>query len=141
MFNRKKHKIWTIMYKSVSYINSGSLIESFGQILNVSNERNLHDAITGFLAYDRGHFFQILEGSHAVVAACYARIGNDSRHGQLETLIDEPVAHRTFSQWSMGFVDAIDLEDYLTLHRGLHSNRPSDVFETMAQIGIIDRMG
>lgn len=136
----KKSKPWTIMYKSVSHIEAASLIDTFGQILAVSTEKNSRDGITGFLAYDRGRFFQVLEGSRAAVTGCYARISGDPRHGQLETLIDECVAHRTFAQWSMGFVDAFDLDDYLTLQRGLHSDRPSDVFETMAQMGILDRM-
>lgn len=75
-----------------------------------------------------------------MVTACYARIEQDVRHGELETLIDEPVSQRTFEQWSMGFVNAVNLEDYLTLRRSLHSSRPSSVYDTMAQIGILDRM-
>lgn len=136
----KKSNIWTILYRSISHIEASNLVGSFGQILSVSAARNLPDGITGFLAYDRGRFFQILEGPRAAVAACYARISGDPRHGQLEILIEESVSHRTFEQWSMGFVDAVDLEDYLTLSRSLHSDRPSDVFNTMARMGVIDRL-
>lgn len=134
-----KNRLWTILYKSISNIAAPELIESFSQILQVSTERNRRDEITGFLAFDRGNFFQVLEGPRDAVAACYARIGEDARHGQLETLLDESVAQRTFGQWSMGFADASELDDYLTVHRGLLSDQPSVVIKTMIHMGELGR--
>lgn len=134
-----KNTLWTILYKSTSNIPAPDLVESFSQILQTSNDRNRRDEITGFLAFDRGKFFQVLEGSRDAVAACYARIGEDARHGQLETLLDERLTHRTFGQWSMGFADASELEDYLTLHRGLLSDQPSVVIKTMVRMGELGR--
>lgn len=128
------------MYRSISFIKAENLIEEFGNILSVAKRDNVRDNITGFLVYDSERFFQILEGSRESVSACYAKIGQDVRHGELETLIDEPISQRTFDQWSMGFVNAVNLEEYLTLRRSLHSDTPSSVYDTMARIGILDRM-
>jgi len=131
----EKLECWNILYRSVYSNDETDVINSVWQILSVSARNNLRDKITGLLVYDRGRFFQVLEGSFENVNSCYKRIGTDSRHDRLEVLIDQPVAIRTFGRWAMGFVDAFELEDYLSLQSGLHSDHPSEVYDTMVLIG------
>lgn len=137
---KRNHDYWTIVYRSLSSIEAASAIKTIWEILETSTRNNSRDHVTGFLVYDRGRFFQILEGAREDVKACYARIGLDTRHHHLETLIDKPVAARTFGRWGMGFVDAVELEDYVSLHAALLSRRPSDVFDALVRIGIADRL-
>ena len=59
--------------------------------------------ITGMLLYDQGSFFQILEGSPKDVDQLYTEITKDKRHAKVVTIIREPIAKRSFADWTMGF--------------------------------------
>src|SRR6266496_3606353 len=74
-------------------------------LLAKSHENNTALGITGMLLYKNGNFMQVLEGEEHVVRALYARIGLDSRHRGLLTLMQGPLAERQFPDWSMGFHD------------------------------------
>jgi hypothetical protein len=58
--------------------------------------------VTGFLMFDRARYHQILEGEAATVDKLYARIIEDSRHTNVETLSREEIQVRNFPEWSMG---------------------------------------
>jgi hypothetical protein len=45
-----------------------------------------------------------LEGPLAAVEATFERIQQDYRHGDVSLLALEPITHRSFSNWAMGFV-------------------------------------
>lgn len=74
-------------------------------LLARSRENNAASGITGMLLYKDGNFMQVLEGEEDAVLATHARIGRDPRHRGLMTLLQEPIAERRFSEWSMGFRD------------------------------------
>ena len=74
----------------------------------MARRNNAALGVTGMLLHDRGSFFQVLEGPAATVDALYARIAADARHAEIVRIIHEPVARRSFGQWSMGFVQADD---------------------------------
>ena len=59
--------------------------------------------ITGMLLYDQGSFFQILEGPPKDVDQLYTEITKDKRHAKVVTIIREPIAKRSFADWTMGF--------------------------------------
>lgn len=125
----------TLLYRSVSFIDTPEVINSVWEILRVSHKNNSRDGLTGLLVYDQGRFFQVLEGCAESIEACYSRIMSDSRHKNIETLSNHDMSPRMFSRWSMGFVDAYELDDYLLLHEGLRSRKPGDVYEAMVRIG------
>jgi len=54
------------------------------------------------LLYERGSFFQILEGAPESVEPLYQKISADSRHSKITKLIVEPIQARSFANWSMG---------------------------------------
>lgn len=93
------------------YASSATRPFSFDQLvelLAVARRNNAALGVTGMLLHDRGSFFQVLEGRAATVDALYARIAADARHAEIVRIIHEPVARRSFGQWSMGFVQVDD---------------------------------
>lgn len=57
--------------------------------------------ITGCIWFDSFRFVQILEGPHDAVQTIYAKILQDDRHSDIETLHDSPLAARSFQRWGM----------------------------------------
>ncbi len=67
---------------------------------------NARRGVTGFLLYDRGGVFQVLEGFPEIIEELYAHIARDPRHHGVVKLLDEPRTHRSFGDWSMGLARA-----------------------------------
>lgn len=74
------------------------------RILMTSRKNNAKDHVVGGLYYGNNRFFQYLEGEEDAIRRTYDRILNDDRHRNVVTLIEEPLANRTFNNWSMKFV-------------------------------------
>jgi len=55
------------------------------------------------LLYSERGFFQILEGAPEDVDALMARIATDPRHRAVTVIIREPIARRSFGDWTMGY--------------------------------------
>jgi hypothetical protein len=72
-------------------------------LLEHARLRNAVHGITGMLLFIEGSFFQVLEGDAASVDETYALIARDSRHDRVTQIIREPLAQRSFGEWSMGF--------------------------------------
>lgn len=80
-------------------------------ILASARRRNALEKITGMLLYYRGEFVQILEGEKKSVENMYEKfIGPDPRHTALNKVHQNTISHRSFSEWSMGFVGAAEIE-------------------------------
>ncbi len=79
--------------------------EDLVRLLEQSRKNNEQTGITGMLLYENGSFFQILEGPPEAVEALYQRISRDERHTKAVTIIREPIARRTFGEWTMGFAN------------------------------------
>jgi hypothetical protein len=75
-------------------------------LLEQARTRNTADDITGLLLYSGGNFMQLLEGPPDAVRQTFARVSASRRHRQVIELMNEPVAAREFSDWSMGFAQA-----------------------------------
>jgi Sensors of blue-light using FAD len=72
-------------------------------LLQQARFRNLQAHVSGILLYTKGSFFQVLEGEPAVVDATFERITRDPRHDKITVIIREPIAERSFEDWSMGY--------------------------------------
>lgn len=83
-------------------------------ILNTARNFNSTKNITGLLLYRKGYFIQALEGEEADVTALFEKIKQDPRHTNTLLVSQEPIAKRSFQQWSMGFqnLDKLDPEFY-----------------------------
>ena len=83
-------------------------------LLDVARRVNAGLGVTGVLLYIDDSFFQVLEGPGAVVTSLYDRIGRDDRHRKVLKLIQEPIAARSFADWSMGYA-ALSRSDLETI--------------------------
>lgn len=71
-------------------------------LLAVARENNEKIGATGMLLYEKGSFFQVLEGPVEAVEALYKKISVDKRHTKMTKLIFAPIEERSFANWSMG---------------------------------------
>lgn len=85
--------------------------EELTRLLAGARRHNAAVGVTGMLLYSEGSFLQLLEGEAAAVDDLLQRIARDSRHASLSVIIREPIARRSFGDWTMGFatVQARDL--------------------------------
>jgi EAL domain-containing protein (putative c-di-GMP-specific phosphodiesterase class I) len=72
-------------------------------LLDKARNKNAASNVTGMLLHVEGTFFQVLEGAPADIDALAATIAADPRHARMTTIIREPIARRSFSEWTMGF--------------------------------------
>jgi hypothetical protein len=73
------------------------------RLLERSRHNNGQRGITGMLLFIEGSFFQVLEGDAPIVDQTYEIIARDARHDRVTQIIREPIAKRSFGEWSMGF--------------------------------------
>ncbi len=100
-------------------------------LLEQARENNDTKDITGMLLYMDGCFFQVLEGEKAIIDRLFDKIGQDKRHLQVMKLIEEPLAHRSFHKWTMGYqqVSRVELANITGLTDFL--DRDINGFETL----------
>lgn len=72
-------------------------------LLEAARRKNFMSEITGMLLMIEGSFFQVLEGEEAAVDEIYEEISADPRHDRVTRIIREPIAGRSFGDWTMGF--------------------------------------
>jgi hypothetical protein len=72
-------------------------------ILDLARSVNSQLDITGILLHTEGSFFQVLEGDAEAIDSLYAKIARDRRHTSVVSIVREPIARRSFAEWSMGF--------------------------------------
>jgi Sensors of blue-light using FAD len=86
------------------------------QILASARWRNLAQDITGMMIYYRGEFVQILEGRKKSVQNVYEKfICPDPRHMAINKVLENTISHRSFNDWSMGFLGAPEIESPMPL--------------------------
>jgi hypothetical protein len=108
------------------------------RILMTSRRNNARGKLVGGLYYGNNRFFQYLEGEEEEVRKTYERILKDERHRNVVTLIEEPLAERTFTNWSMKYVPlSRDVQRFLE-SQGLQYFEPasftSDQCEDMIEL-------
>ena len=66
-----------------------------------ARERNHDNGLSGVIIYDRGHFFQWLEGPDQALGKTWNKIRADARHTDVQVLADQPIPTRLFGAWTM----------------------------------------
>ncbi len=94
-------RIIHLIYASVATQDVGTA--ELTALLQKSRETNERLGLTGMLLFSEGNFFQVLEGEGTAVNQLYEKIIRDKRHAQCTLIIREPIAKRSFGNWSMGF--------------------------------------
>jgi hypothetical protein len=72
-------------------------------ILDQARVVNSQLDVTGILLHSEGSYFQVLEGDSEVIDSLYTKIAHDQRHANVVLIVREPIASRSFADWSMGF--------------------------------------
>jgi Sensors of blue-light using FAD len=107
--------LFEILYKSESVSSSVVTVE-LENILKTSRLNNSKRNITGMLMYFRGEFIQLLEGDQEQVLKVFSTaIKNDTRHSNVRLIAEGPIVHRSFSDWSMGFVGDEAIQSRVTV--------------------------
>lgn len=73
------------------------------EMLEQSRQQNARAGITGVLLYNKGTFFQVLEGEEEQVDKTFEKIKADPRHHNIIKMKKGHITERNFSDWSMGF--------------------------------------
>lgn len=72
-------------------------------LLKKARAANARLGITGMLLSEAHNFFQVLEGPESVVVSLFNKISTDKRHQGIVRIIQEPIAERSFGDWTMSF--------------------------------------
>src|ERR1700722_1116173 len=74
-------------------------------LLTAARTANERTELTGMLLHADGDggFFQVLEGPSEAIDALLLQLRCDPRHANITLIIREPIAERSFADWSMGF--------------------------------------
>lgn len=111
------------------------------EILKVSKENNTDRLISGLLVYDRGHFFQVLEGEYNGVESLFSKIQQDRRHSRVNRIHSGRIQDRFFSDWNMGFynLDEMSELDFFKLRecmKSLHEITSVEEKKTLAKYAL-----
>ena len=72
-------------------------------LLAQARKRNASLGLTGLLLYDRGWFFQWIEGDDQALGGVWNRIRADPRHTEVVVFADQPIPVQIFAGWNMRF--------------------------------------
>jgi Sensors of blue-light using FAD len=98
----------TIVYVSTAVMEmTAPAIEG---LLVDARDLNLESGVTGVLLCSGGSFMQCIEGTEDAMAPTWDRIRSSRRHADIFQLMDEPVSHRAFGDWQMGFARSPESE-------------------------------
>lgn len=135
------HGLIHLIYASAAVENFKG--PSLSAMLQASRAANAKRAVSGMLLYSAGSFFQVLEGEESTLEALYERIAVDPRHDRVTRIIAEPIAQRSFDQWTMGFaeldpaeIDEVDgLSDFFREGQSLLSMPPGRARNLLSAFG------
>ncbi|MHA7220431.1 BLUF domain-containing protein [Arthrobacter sp. MDT1-48-3] len=72
-------------------------------LLAISRRNNARAEVTGMLLYRGGRFLQVLEGPEAGVRDRFLAIKTDTRHMDVQVLVEDRTQHRQFPDWTMAY--------------------------------------
>lgn len=94
--------------KAIGYVSRAAELVSSDDLAALEQEAQRHNrasGVTGLLIFDAGCYIQVLEGPAHAVDATLERIRCDGRHEELEQVLDEPIAGRSFAHWALASID------------------------------------
>lgn len=91
----------TIVYHSKASVEFTELDLLY--LLADCRARNRAEGVTGVLVFDRGAFFQWIEGPNLPLQRVWNAIRQDRRHHDIQVLADTSIPVRLFQEWHMQF--------------------------------------
>lgn len=111
------------MSQLIQYIYNSAATKHFSdeellELLEAARNNNAARNVGGMLLYVDECFFQVLEGEQEQVSEIVEAIRADTRHDKITEIINEPIAKRSFQEWTMGFaqVSHEDLSEIVGLN-------------------------
>lgn len=71
------------------------------EIVKTSKVNNPEHRITGLLFYHNRRFIQVLEGERNALEELMSIIEQDTRHKDIQRILDQPIKKRGFTDWNM----------------------------------------
>ncbi|WP_039058428.1 diguanylate phosphodiesterase [Enterobacter sp. Bisph1] len=105
----------TLIYRS--RLNQTLDPSQLADLVQQASLRNAQVQVTGILLFDGEYFLQVLEGSLASVNAAYARISQDTRHGNVVELLRDFAPCRRFVDMGMVLFDLRVMQPSLVLRK------------------------
>ncbi len=90
-----------IIYRSRAVVPQPDL--DLFYLLAHARRRNETLGLSGLIIYDRGYFFQWLEGDNVALGKVWNSIRRDTRHTEIVVLADQTIPIRLFDDWHMRF--------------------------------------
>ena len=94
-----------IIYTSKYTGKPEDIHDVLADIVSKSLVNNAEFEITGMLFYHNGRFIQALEGDQESLEGLMSILDNDSRHENIQRIVDQTIKKRAFKEWSMGSLD------------------------------------
>ncbi len=100
-----------VIYRSTTTAGTGRAADDIPGILRQAVARNGIEGITGLLYTEEDAFLQAIEGPADSMTDLLARLHGDDRHHELKILVDRPIEHREFGDWTMIYRDRRETTD------------------------------
>ncbi len=97
---------WTSSLSYQSRATSKPTAADMRELSWKARERNRALGVTGLLLYDKGRFFQTLEGPVESLTTLWQSIRSDTRHTDIEILSEHIIPARLFGSWDLLSYDA-----------------------------------
>ncbi|MEM7779949.1 MAG: BLUF domain-containing protein [Pseudomonadota bacterium] len=92
---------WTSSLTYQSRATSRPTVADLRELAWKARQRNRNLGVTGMLLYDKGRFFQTLEGPPASLKTLWNSIAQDERHTDIEILSEHIIPARLFGAWDL----------------------------------------
>jgi EAL domain-containing protein (putative c-di-GMP-specific phosphodiesterase class I) len=102
------HQLVQVVYCSAA--TQALTREKVERLLRMSQKRNETLGITGMLLCAGRSFLQVIEGEKKSVEKLIRSIEKDDRHRNITVIIREPIAERSFGEWTMGYADLKEVD-------------------------------
>lgn len=105
-------------------------------IISVATRNNKQKDITGALFFDNNTFLQVLEGEKVDLEELLHQIALDSRHKDINILINESVPQRTLKGWSMKKISLVEPSSFHELNLELFRDALQNLVKPKADVFI-----
>ncbi len=114
--------------------------EKIESLLRISQRRNERLGITGMLLCAGRSFLQVIEGERTNVDNLISSIEKDDRHRNITVIIREPIAKRSFGDWTMGYADLkkVDLDSIVGVNDFFLQDEPLTQIDHARALKLLD---
>lgn len=92
---------WTSSISYQSRATARPTAADLRELVAKAEARNRALGVTGMLLYDKGRFFQTLEGPPRALETLWTSISSDPRHSDIEVLSEHVIPSRLFGGWNL----------------------------------------